>query len=101
MTRKSTSYLTYVSLELSSNRNEASRERSLDIAAHRAEGTAVCYLSWWSGFRSLRRLGKDVEYASVREGEDQWLLFLSYPNQTDFCNRMIVGSTSSPGRRAN
>jgi dipeptidyl aminopeptidase/acylaminoacyl peptidase len=39
-------------------------------------------------FVALRRLGKNVEYAKY-EGEDHAPTLWSYPNQVDFCNRMI------------
>ncbi len=39
-------------------------------------------------FVSLRRLGKEVEYAKY-EGEDHGDWDWSYPNELDFCNRVI------------
>ncbi|MGB9067646.1 MAG: prolyl oligopeptidase family serine peptidase [Candidatus Acidiferrales bacterium] len=40
-------------------------------------------------FVDMRRLGKEVEYAKY-EGEDHSSFTWSYPNQVDYCNRMIA-----------
>jgi hypothetical protein len=56
---QSTSHLIYASVELSSNRDEASQERSLDIVVHGAEEKAVAAFLGDQVFAALRRLGKD------------------------------------------
>jgi len=58
------------------------------LIVHGSEDRAVAPFLGDQVFVALRRLGKDVEYAKY-EGEDHSPLSWSYPNQTDFCNRMI------------
>jgi dipeptidyl aminopeptidase/acylaminoacyl peptidase len=59
------------------------------LIVHGADDTAVASFLGDELFVSLRRLGKEVEYAKY-EGEEHSPLNWSYANQLDFCNRLIA-----------
>jgi len=59
------------------------------LIVHGAADTDVMPFLADEVFVALRRLGKGVEYAKY-EGEGHSLLYWSYANQEDFCNRMII-----------
>jgi dipeptidyl aminopeptidase/acylaminoacyl peptidase len=59
------------------------------LIVHGSEDIAVASFLGDQLYVALRRLGKPVEYAKY-EGEDHTQLFWSYPNQIDFCNRVIA-----------
>jgi dipeptidyl aminopeptidase/acylaminoacyl peptidase len=59
------------------------------LIVHGADDTVVASFLGDELFVSLRRLGKEVEYAKY-EGEEHSPLNWSYANQLDFCNRMIA-----------
>ena len=59
------------------------------LIVHGADDTAVASFLGDELFVSLRRLGKEVEYAKY-EGEEHSPLNWSYANQLDLCNRMIA-----------
>ncbi|MCI0722334.1 MAG: prolyl oligopeptidase family serine peptidase, partial [Acidobacteria bacterium] len=58
------------------------------LIVHGAEDPTVASFLSDEVFVALRRLGKTVEYAKY-EGEGHSPLDWSYPNQLDFCNRVI------------
>ncbi len=70
------------------------------LIIHGADDKAVASFLGDELFVSLRRLGKEVEYAKY-EGEDHSPLYWSYANQLDLCNRMIAwfGKYLKAGRR--
>ena len=59
------------------------------LIVHGAQDKVVAQFLGDQVFVALRRLGKEVEYAKY-EGEDHSPVYWSYPNQMDFCNRMIA-----------
>jgi dipeptidyl aminopeptidase/acylaminoacyl peptidase len=59
------------------------------LIVHGAEDKTVAPFLGDQVFVTLRRLGKDVEYAKY-EGEDHSPLNWNYANQVDFCSRMIA-----------
>jgi dipeptidyl aminopeptidase/acylaminoacyl peptidase len=58
------------------------------LIVHGADDKGVAPFLGDEIFVALRRLGKEVEYAKY-EGEEHAQPNWSYPNQIDFCNRMI------------
>ena len=59
------------------------------LIVHGAEDKAVASFLGDEIFVGLRRLGKETEYAKY-EGEDHSPLYWSYPNQLDYCTRLIT-----------
>jgi len=59
------------------------------LIIHASADTAVAPFLGDEVFVALRRLGKEVGYAKY-EGESHSPIYWSYPNQVDFCNRMIA-----------
>jgi dipeptidyl aminopeptidase/acylaminoacyl peptidase len=58
------------------------------LIVHGAEDQAVSSFRGDEVFVGMRRLGKEAEYAKY-EGEDHTPLAWSYPNQLDYCTRLI------------
>ena len=59
------------------------------LLVHGAEDNAVASFLGGEVFVGLRRLGKKVTYAKY-EGESHDPAYWSYPNELDFCNRVIA-----------
>ncbi len=58
------------------------------LIVHGAEDQAVASFRGDEIFVGMRRLGKEAEYAKY-EGEDHSPAYWSYPNQLDYCARLI------------